>query len=391
MSRILLIEPPYKTKRLPFALQKIASYHLEKKDEVKFFKGNMPLFNRNFGGFFVPDIIYISSMFTYQGKITVKTINHYKKLFPDSDIKVGGIFPTLMPEYVEEKTGIKPHIGLWPEIDDCLSNFDLFKNEQYDHKNGGLVFTSRGCIRKCEFCAVNKLEPKFFVQKNWKQQINNVIENNCEKIIIQDNNFTATPWKHQIKVINYIAKNFSKISIDFNQGLDCRIFKEKHAKLYSKINIYPIRFAFDGMHEDGYYQRAVELCHKYKISKKIITYTLYNFNDSPEDLWYRIKEIILSNADAFLMKYAPIYSLNKKYVGKHWSEKTLRNFTNKIRKLSSARVIIPSHNTEQIFNEFGKTANEFISILNDNNLCENTGQWWKNQKIKQAKLQSFKL
>jgi len=393
MNKILLVEPPYKTKHLPLALQKIATYHLNKKDEVKFFKGNMPIFNKDMGIFFIPDIIYITSMFTYQGKQTVKTVNHYKKLFPDLDIKIGGIFPTLMPEYLEEKTGIKPHIGLWPEIDKCLPNFDLFKNENYKHENG-IVFTSRGCIRKCEFCAVQKLEPKSFIQENWREQIENVIKNNCKKIFIQDNNFTATPWKHQIAVINYIAKNFPKTIIDFNQGLDCRIFKEKHAKLYSKINIQPIRFAFDGMQEDGYYQKAVKLCYKYEVIKKqeIMIYALYNFNDSPEDFWYRIKEIILSKAKVFPMKYSPINSLSKKYIDKNWTEKMLKNFGNKMRRLSPRAGPMISFNYENKLDEIiGKTPEEFVLMLNNDSLCDSPSIYEKKQKRKQANLQPFKI
>lgn len=393
MSKILLVEPPYKTKHLPLALQKIATYHLNKKDEVSFFKGNLPIFNKEMGIFPVPDIVYITSMFTYQGKQTVKTINHYKKLFPDSEIKVGGVFPTLMPEYLEEKTGIKPHIGLWPEIDNELANFDLFKKENYKHENG-IVFTSRGCIRKCGFCAVRKLEPIFFVQENWREQIANVVKNGCKKVYIQDNNFTATPWSHQIAVINFIAKNFPKIIIDFNQGLDCRIFKEKHAKLYSKINIQPIRFAFDGMQEDGYYQKAVELCYKYNIIKKheIMIYTLYNFNDSPEDFWYRIKEIILSNAKVFPMKYSPLDSLNRECIGKKWTKKMLKNFGNKLRKLSPRAGPMISFDYKHIIDEIiGKTPEEFVSILNNDDLCNSPGIYERKEKRKQAKLQPFKL
>ena len=76
--------------------------------------------------------------------------------------------------------------------------------------------------------------------------------------------------------------------IDFNQAIDCRLFTDEIADLIQGLPITPLRFAFDGLHEDGFFQRAIE-----KVAKRgfwqIVNYVLYNFNDTPEDFYYRIR------------------------------------------------------------------------------------------------------
>jgi len=63
------------------------------------------------------DEIYITTLFTYEAKKTIATIKHYQQTFPEAKIVIGGIFASLMPDYIEEQTGIKPFIGYSKELD----------------------------------------------------------------------------------------------------------------------------------------------------------------------------------------------------------------------------------------------------------------------------------
>jgi hypothetical protein len=81
------------------------------------------------------------------------------------------------------------------------------------------------------------------------------------------------------------------------------------------------------------YEAAIRKAAKYGISD-LSNYLLYNFEDEPEELYYRMK-INVDLCDelgvtiySFPMKYHPIddpdYSQNRDYIGKHWNRKFIR-------------------------------------------------------------------
>ena len=51
--------------------------------------------------------------------------------------------------------------------------------------------------------------------------------------------------------------------IDFNQGIDASFLGEKEAQSLFRLNIKPLRIAFDRPHQKEEYVTAVELAHRY--------------------------------------------------------------------------------------------------------------------------------
>jgi len=355
---ILLVEPPYRTKILPLGLQKMATYFLDRGDNVKYIKGNL-LRSGLIKNDFYPDEIYLTTLFTYFADIVITSIKTYQRRFPKADLKVGGILASLMPEYIESNTGVISYFGLWKEVEDCLLNFSLFPATEKM-----MVFTSRGCIRKCEFCVVPIIEPKFTITNNWQGQIQDAIKNGKKEIQIQDNNFLASPWNHQCEVVLFLEKYGNNIRVDFNQSLDCRLFKEKHAELLSKINTPIIRFAFDGMQEDGYFQNSMSLAKKYNLAKEYRVDVLWNFKEAPEDVWYRIREVLLSGGVVCPMQYRPIYSITKKYIGEKWNELTIKNFKQKLLHWARHGTGSISTGSKDVFDKIGRSADEFVKMIN---------------------------
>ena len=156
--RALLVEPKYRTKYPNLALMKISTRLKRQNTEVEYFKGMKPptLESSTMGGY---DHIYITSLFTYDSEVTLDTINYYKKTYPSAKIVVGGIFASLNPEIVEERTGIKPFTGYSKELDLLPPDYGLIKTDsKWD--DFSYVFTSRGCVNTCPYCAVPSLEPE---------------------------------------------------------------------------------------------------------------------------------------------------------------------------------------------------------------------------------------
>lgn len=133
---------------------------------------------------------------------------------------------------------------------------------------------------------------------------------------------------------NYFKhKRGLKRIVDFNQGVDARLITDENMKKLSEINIYPLRIAFDHWEQKDIYETAVRKAVKYGI-KNLSNYTLYNFQDKPEHLYYRIKlnvelcEELGANIYSFPMKYHPIndpeFFMNRDFIGKHWNRKFIR-------------------------------------------------------------------
>lgn len=156
--------------------------------------------------------------------------------------------------------------------------------------------------------------------------------------------------------------------IDFNQGLDARLASDEKMKKLSEINIRPLRIAFDHYEQREIYINAVKKAAKYGI-KELSNYLLYNFEDEPQELYYRMRinvelcEELDVTIYSFPMKYHPIsdpqYFKNRDYLGKHWNRKFIRAVQ---AVLNSTKGKIGK--SMEFFEEaFGCDINEFYKIL----------------------------
>ena len=95
---ILLIEPAYKNKYPPLGLMKISAYHKLLGDNVVFFKGKSKELME-----YLWDRIYVTTLFSFDWKITIDTINFYKRsVYKTKHFYVGGIMASLIPEDIFE-------------------------------------------------------------------------------------------------------------------------------------------------------------------------------------------------------------------------------------------------------------------------------------------------
>jgi len=331
-KNILLVEPPYKTIYPSLGLMKISTWLKKKGHNVDFVKHDIIDCKNGFlkGNYIYStykkkyDEIYITSLFTYYFNELVDTVNFYRRNYKTATIKVGGIAASLNPDLIYEKTGIKPHIGLMDKKDKaeyCNPDYSLYSNLDYS-----ITFTSRGCKNKCAFCCVSKHEPEFIVKDNWIDDINM----RFSKIIFWDNNWFQSPnLCKDIRNLHDLKSKGIK-NIDFNQGLDCRLFTKEIAKELKGLPISPLRFAFDNITDDGFIQRAIELARENEF-KDIRVYVLYNSmmkQDTPKEFYYRIKEINKLAAASYPMRFMPLTSLNLQqcynHLSNNWEKDILR-------------------------------------------------------------------
>jgi hypothetical protein len=329
---ILLVEPNIPLTYPNLALMKISARHKKKGHQVHYVKGLLPSTSNDMFGddLYKPDIIYISTLFTYQSARTIECINYYKDNFQDAKILVGGIFATLMPDYIEEKTGIKPFIGFSSNLDKIKPDYSLYEEFiKYSPKiqrweNFSMIFTTRGCPRSCKFCAVKRLEPRTEIIENWKD----LIDYDKKHIMVYDNNLTAMPKEHFKEVVNFLAEK--RLITCFHNGFDVRLLDDEKIEMLSKIRWQEngLRLAFDNMTEDGYLQDAIKKLRKLGVPKyAFMVFVLFNFQDDFDEAMYRATEVRELGVRPYPQIFKPLNALdNKIFVSEKWTADLAREF-----------------------------------------------------------------
>lgn len=387
------------------------------------------------------DWVGVTTLFTFYWDITIQTIMFAKDMVKDlKNLMVGGVLASIQPKEIEEATGIIPHCGTlhtpYKDIDDdnpyiideLPLDYSILEEIDYEYVDSGAFFSyaTRGCIRKCPFCAVPTLEPKFQPYLPLKERIDRTrkLYGDQHNLLLMDNNVLASeklaeivedirscgfvsgakfiePNQYMIAIRNlrlglndraYIRKGWKLLKqlndwkslneetrthiyrlreqngllsvftctkdalistykdfamyfehkyakqkgrlryVDFNQGVDARLFNEEKVGLLAQIPVRPLRIAFDDVKTESFYTEALRLSVNYGM-KDFSNYLLYNFKDHPIDLYHRMRinvqlcEDLNISIYSFPMKYHPIrneHSHDRDYIGEHWNRKYIR-------------------------------------------------------------------
>lgn len=156
--------------------------------------------------------------------------------------------------------------------------------------------------------------------------------------------------------------------IDFNQGIDSRLITEANMRKLAEVNIQPLRIAFDHWSLRDTYERSVRIAVGSGI-KNLSNYLLYNFEEKPEELYFRLRlnvdlcEELDASIYSFPMKYHPIndkaFFKNRDYIGKYWNRKFIRAVQ---AVLNSTKGKI-GRGVDFFEEAFGRDVNEFRKIL----------------------------
>lgn len=410
-KNILLIEPGYKNKYPPLGLMKIAAYHgpYGKKDNVKFIKGMTDISIREVNW----DRIYMTTLFSFEWKEIAKTIDSVLSLVNGNTNKVfvGGIAASLMHDkFIAEPRwrGIRFIAGLLSEAPAISLQLDDFEDELYSDDRDGtpiedlvpdysildqikeqyiypvndayFAYASRGCIRKCNFCGVPKLEGGQRDAQSITALVKSIEERYGAKkdLMLMDNNVVASAnYKEiiaEIRDLGFIPG--AKLTrpgrapvlrrVDFNQGVDARILckDEMYLKEMSTICIKPLRIAFDHLGVRKQYETAIRMSHNVGLHD-LSNYMLYNFNDTPTDLYERMRLNINLNLElgirifSFPMRFQPTEQPNRDHVGEHWSKHQLRS----MQVILQATHGIVSGSPDFFMEAFGESSEKFESML----------------------------
>lgn len=323
---ILLLEPNYKNKYPPIGLMKLSTYHKLLGDDVQFFKGNLNdlLIERKlsqclkklqaidkidngvniselayaylktkrliplaeikslyhdenqseveailkFHAYkYIPidywDRIYVTTLFTFYWKITIKTIEFVKTLVSNNkNIFIGGVMASLLKNEIEVQTGVKPYDGLLDKpgildlgndliIDELTLDYSILDEIDYKYPTQSAYFTfmTKGCTRKCSFCSVPKLEPTYKSKIESIDKFQEVTATYGEQrnLLLMDNNVLASPKFPEIiqeikdmgfyKGATFEEPNQLDISIrNLESGLNNKAYVKRSVALINKFH-----------------------------------------------------------------------------------------------------------------------------------------------------------
>jgi hypothetical protein len=305
---------------------KLSSYYKSRACNIKLVRGQ----ERNLD--FDADFIEITSLFTYAWKPVHDAIEFYSSLIPDAKITVGGIYASIIPERIRSFfPQVNIQIGIHEGAEKYIPDYDILNDvEKWKGWNTSILFTSRGCIRKCPFCVVPKIEGEI---KSTIEDIRHFIFPDHKKVIVWDNNFLASPnWKMMLNQFIELG-----LRVDFNQGLDARLIDEEKAALIADLKPENIRMAYDYPGERNAAHKAVELFEDQGIRRRrIFFYVLYNFYqsgypyaDTPEIFLDIIKDIAEMGSVSYPMRFEPLDSLSKgQFISPNWNTKRLGMIAN---------------------------------------------------------------
>ena len=376
MLDVLLLEPGYRNKYPPLGLMKLATFHRQRGDRVTFHKhgyGTVP--ERRYSR------VYVTTLFSFEWKRTARAIDWAIGLpgMRPKQVFVGGIAASLVPRSfrAEERWAnvvfveglltresesalrlrasarlprdlppideLPPYYG-WLSGDDRVNVFPYV----YPVEDAYFGYASRGCVRKCHFCGVPKLEGTQKVVRGLSKWVAAIAKDSGEKrdLLLMDNNVVAAPNFNEI-ISEILDLGFHRGALqyrtasgrprsrrlDFNQGIDARIVvRSPHfVRALASTAIKPLRLAFDHIGMRKTYARAVEMAVDAGIPE-VSNYMLYNFREGPEDLYGRMmvnRDLqVRTGADiwGFPMRYQPVDHLDRSFVGPKWSWYELRAF-----------------------------------------------------------------
>ena len=378
-KRILLMEPGYRNKYPPLGLMKLAAYHKARGDYVKFTKVGYDKGEGRASPLEAPwDRVYVTTLFSFEWKRTAEAIDQAVQIaaMQPERVFVGGIAASLMhDDYQNEPrwAGVRfikgllvgpPATALQLSATDCdfgaddiqgqpieerTPDYDILGDVTYIYpvRDAYFGYASRGCVRKCAFCGVPKLEGPQREMPPLTELVRGIESAHGVKkdLVLMDNNITASARYREViaEIRDMGFEQGAKLTrpgcrpvkrrVDFNQGVDARILAKSpmYLREMATVCISPLRIAFDHTGMRKVYEVAIRMAADNAITS-LSNYMLYNFMDTPGDLYERMRLNIVLNEElniriwSFPMRYQPVTLKDRSHVGKNWNRYYLRSF-----------------------------------------------------------------
>ena len=352
VKKVLLIDPKFPISNksrnhsdlLPVGLLKIGALLKKLGIETKLVRLNFD-FNIDDLINFNPDLVMITSVFTYWAHHVRDAVTFSKQLWPSTQVIVGGVYASLCPGNCKQFTRCDAVIeGIIPGAECIPPDYSLL-GEDAENIDYQIIHSTRGCVRKCGFCGVYKIEPKFMSKSSIRNEIIR------KRLIFYDNNLLANEYIEDL-LNELISLKDEKIinRCESQSGFDGRILRKNQelAHLLKKANFKDPKIAWDGSVKSAK-KRKEEidvLVNAGYNPKEIAVFMIYNadldYNELEEkralcfkwgvqvsDCRYRP----LNRLDDNYNPYAKKPQTNEEYhINPNWTDEEVRQFRRNVRR-----------------------------------------------------------
>lgn len=275
--------------KLPnLALMKISQFYKSQGCEVEFVKPEKKY-----------DKVFLATIFTWNKERAELLAGRF-----DCEVEIGGTGYDLKKTLPDEIENQKPDYYLY-DLEEILkmnhSGSDRgVKTKENHFKNCveiakmGFGFSSRGCVRNCEFCFVPRKEG--LIRQDMK--IEDIISPKSNIITLFDNNMTADPLC--IEKLKEIKER--DLIVSLCQGIDIRLMTEEKAEAFGSVKHYKrLHYSWDHVKDETEIWKGIEILSKEIRSYKQMCYVLCGFNSTFDDDMYRVKKLLDYGISPYVM------------------------------------------------------------------------------------------
>lgn len=254
-------------------------------EKMKVFYGDRAVEGVTVFDLFVPeyDAVCFSVIFSWDVPNAISQAKY--AISNGKQVMIGGGGTMVNRNYIERETGVKPIYKVVPELENVDAQFKM-------------VYFTRGCVEKCHFCIVPKIEGQ------------NIILNRKSRPakVLMDNNLSELPVEYQEYIVEqYLGSGVT--SVDANSGFEPKGINEYVVNLFDQLPLRWWRIGFDEIGEEKQFVESVKIIQAIS-KKKIRAYTMIG-HEPVEQCRYRCEKVIELGCEPVPQAYIKLGALNK--------------------------------------------------------------------------------
>lgn len=216
-------------------------------------------------------------------------------------VMIGGGGTYQLRHWIKKETGLDAYYQAHDLLESIPGKFKM-------------VYFTRGCVRKCFFCIVPKIEGN-------DVSINPV---SIPAPVLLDNNLSELPRDFQEQIVEkYLSAGLR--TVDANSGFEPNGITPECVQLFNQLPLRWWRIGFDEMKEEKEFEEAVRIIKAFS-KRTIRVYTMIG-QESIEECRHRVEKVIAMGCEPVPQAYIQLNAKEKKPIVMHdWTEQKLSDF-----------------------------------------------------------------